>query len=198
MYAMKSYRLSTTGRRTALILLVSALIIWGFAWWTLRSTLGGSADPQVGFWAALQANLAQGLSVSQIVPALLMVVLIVATPFVIWNVLEEWAAIYTVTDDGLRFESLGVDVTYPWAGIVGLNQPDDDADEAIDEVVLNSDYTRQIKNPLLRFLHGQAYGRRRLPIYPGLERRDELLREIRACANLHAVPNAVRQTSEIA
>jgi hypothetical protein len=190
MIFMKSYRLSSAGRRTALILLVSALIIWAFALWTFRSTLGSSDNPQTSFWSAFQANIAQGLSIGQIVPALLMLVLIVATPLVVWNVLEEWAAVYTVTDAGLRFESLGVDVLYPWLGIVGVRRQDDDAAEPVDELVLNSDYTNQIRNPLLRFLHGQAYGRQRLPIYAGLEQRDDLLHEIRARASLTDVSGA--------
>ena len=36
---MKTYRLSAAGRRTTLVLLVGALLIWAFAIWTLRSTL---------------------------------------------------------------------------------------------------------------------------------------------------------------
>jgi len=39
--------------------------------------------------------------------------------------------------------------------------------------------TQQIKNPLLRFLHTQGYGRNKLPIYPGLAERESLLTEIR-------------------
>ena len=187
---MKSYRLSAAGRRTALILLVSALIIWAFALWTFRSTLGSSNDAQASFWSAFQANIAQGLSIGQIVPALLMLVLIIATPLVVWNVLEEWAAVYSVTDAGLRFESLGVDVLYPWLGIVSVQRQYEDAAEPVDELILNSDYTRQIRNPVLRFLHGQAYGRKRLPIYAGLEQRDDLLHEIRARASLIDISNA--------
>jgi hypothetical protein len=181
---MKSYSLSPAGRRTAIILLISALIIWAFALWTFRSTLGASDDPNTPFWSALQANLSQGLSVGQIVPALLMLVLIVATPLVVWNVLEEWAATYTPTDDGLRFDSLGVSLVYPWSGITGVRRQDEDSDEPVDELLLAEDYTKQISNPLLRFLHGQAYGRRRLPIYAGLEQRDELLAEIQSRAGL--------------
>jgi hypothetical protein len=187
---MKSYRLSPAGRRTALILLVSALIIWAFALWTFRSTLGSSDNGQASFWSAFQANIAQGLSIGQIVPALLMLVLIVATPLVVWNVLEEWAAVYTVTEAGLRFESLGVDVLYPWLGIMSVRRQDEDAAEPVDELILNSDYTRQIRNPVLRFLHGQAYGRKRLPIYAGLEQRDDLLGEIRARASLTDISSA--------
>ena len=179
---MKTYRLSPSGRRTALILLVGALIIWAFALWTFRRTLGISYNPLL-FWgslrAAIQGTDGQGLAIGQIVPALLMLVLIVATPLVIWNILEEWAAAYTPTDSGLRFASLGIDLVYPWAGIGAIQQLDEDSDEPIDELLLREDYTRQISNPVLRFLHGQAYGRRKLPLYAGLQERDELLAEIR-------------------
>jgi hypothetical protein len=184
---MKTYRLSSTGRRTALILLVGALIIWAFALWTFRRTLGISYNPLL-FWnslrAAIEGQNGQALSIGQIVPALLMLVLIVATPLVIWNILEEWAAAYTPTDAGLRFASLGVDLTYPWVGIGAIRRVDDDADEPMDELLLREDYTRQIRNPLLRFLHSQAYGRTKLPLYAGLQDRDELINEIRQRASL--------------
>jgi hypothetical protein len=184
---MKTYRLSRSGRRTALILLVGALIIWAFALWTFRRTLGISYNPLL-FWSSLRAAIegqnGQGLSIGQLVPALLMLVLIVATPLVIWNILEEWAAAYTPTDTGLRFASLGVDLTYPWVGIGAIRRVDDDADEPMDELLLREDYTRQIRNPLLRFLHGQAYGRTKLPLYAGLQDRDELINEIRQRTSL--------------
>jgi hypothetical protein len=41
------------------------------------------------------------------------------------------------------------------------------------------DHTRQIPNPLVRFLHRQAYGTA-IPIYAGLEGRDQLLAEVTA------------------
>jgi hypothetical protein len=179
---MQSYHLSSAGRRTSLILLICALLIWGFAIWAFRNSLGAGQPDSPSPLGVLGVNLAQGLTIGQIVPALLMLVLIVATPLVIWNILEEWDARYTVADDGLRFESLGVRVTYPWDGIAAVRSLDDDADDPTDELVLREDYTGQIGNPLLRFLHRQAYGRRRLPIYAGLERRDELLAAIRARA----------------
>lgn len=181
---MKTYKLSPSGRRTAIILLVCALIIWGFAIWSFRSTLGSSDTANAGFFSALRDNIEHGLSISQVVPALLMLVLIVATPLVVWNILEEWAASYTPTDDGLYFETLGVAMTYPWDGITGVQRPDDDPDDPMDELLLKDDYSRQIRNPVVRFLHRQAFGRRRLPIYAGLERRDELLAEIRTRAGL--------------
>jgi hypothetical protein len=186
---MKTYRLSSAGRRTALILLVGALIIWAFALWTFRRTLGISYNPLL-FWgslrAAMQGTDGQGLAIGQIVPALLMLVLIVATPLVIWNILEEWAATYTPTDSGLRFASLGIDLVYPWAGIGAIRQLDEDSDEPMDELLLREDYTRQIRNPVLRFLHGQAYGRKKLPLYAGIQGRDELLNEIRRRTDLAA------------
>lgn len=180
---MKTYRLSSAGRRTALILLCGALVVWAFALWTFRSTLGISYNPLL-FWGTLRQSIEQGLSISQIVPALLMLVLIIATPLVIWNILEEWAAGFTPTDDGLRYESLGVVLTYPWKGIAGLRRVNEDSEEPADEVLLDADYTRQIHNPVVRFLHGQAYGRKKLSVYAGLEDRDELLATIRERAAL--------------
>jgi len=178
---MKTYRISSSGRRTALILLVGALIIWIFALWTFGSTLG--INP-VAFWSTLRASIEQGLSISQLVPALLMLVLIVATPLVIWNICEELAAAYTPTEDGLRFSALGVALFVPWAGISSIRRVDADSDEPMDELILREDYTSQIRNSLLRFLHAQAYGRTKLPIYAGVADRDDLLAAIRQQAEL--------------
>ena len=180
---MKTYRISSSGRRTALILLVGALIIWIFALWTFGSTLGISYNP-VAFWGTLRASIEQGLSISQLVPALLMLVLIVATPLVIWNICEELAAAYTPTEDGLHFTALGVKLILPWAGISAIRRVDEDSDEPMDELILREDYTSQIRNPLLRFLHAQAYGRTKLPIYAGVADRDDLLAVIHQQAEL--------------
>jgi hypothetical protein len=178
---MKTYQISSSGRRTALILLVGALIIWIFALWTFGSTLG--INP-VAFWGTLRASIEQGLSISQLVPALLMLVLIVATPLVIWNICEELAAAYTPTEDGLRFTALGVGLLVPWAGISAIRRVDEDSDEPMDELILREDYTSQIRNPLLRFLHAQAYGSTKLPIYAGVSDRDDLLAVIHQHAEL--------------
>jgi hypothetical protein len=180
---MKTYRISASGRRTALILLVGALIIWVFAIWTFGSTLGISYNP-LAFWGTLRASVEQGLSISQIVPALLMIVLIVATPLVIWNICEELAAAYSPADNGLHFAALGVKLLVPWAGISAIRRVDADSDEPMDELLLREDYTSQIRNPLLRFLHGQAYGRTKLPIYAGVADRDDLLAAIHEHAEL--------------
>jgi hypothetical protein len=182
---MKTYRLSPAGRRTAIVLLVGALCIWAFALWTFRSTLGISYNP-LELWSSLRASIEQGLGVGQVVPALLMLVLIVATPLVVWNILEEYDAAYTPAEDGLHFRSLGVRVVYPWEGISAIRRVDEDSDEPMDELVLDRDSTDQIENPLLRFLHRQAYGRTKLPLYAALEEREELVSQIRSRAALIA------------
>jgi hypothetical protein len=175
---MKTYRLSPAGRRTSIVLLVGALLIWAFAIWSFVSTLRISLSP-AQLWPSLQASLSSGLGVGQVVPALLMLALIVATPLLIWNLLEEWSAAYAAGEDGLRFESIGVTIALPWSAVAGLRAADEDGDEPLDEILLRQDAAAQIKNPLLRFLHRQAYGARRLPVYAGLEGRAELLNEIR-------------------
>ncbi|RRR70799.1 MAG: hypothetical protein EI684_12615 [Candidatus Viridilinea halotolerans] len=176
---MKSYRLSPAGQRLTLILLVTALLIWAFALWSFASTLRISYNP-LQFWPSLQASLEVGLGVGQVVPALLMLCLIVATPLLLWSLLEEWAACYTPTDDGLRFRSLlGINLLYPWSSISAVRRADDDADEPLDELILNTDQSGQIAQPWLRFLHRQAFGGKRLPIYAGIEDRDELLDTVR-------------------
>jgi hypothetical protein len=189
---MKTYRLSAAGRRNVLVLLVAALLIWVFAFWSFASTLRISYNP-VRFWASLQESLAQGLSVGQVVPALLMLVLIVATPLLIWALLAEWAAAYTPTPDGLRFETLGVRVVCPWHCVRGMRPVDADADEPFDELLLDSDPATQTGHPLTRFLHRQAWGADRLPIYPDLEERDELLAAIRGA--LEAASRAERASA---
>jgi hypothetical protein len=175
---MQTYRLSAAGRRLTLVLLVAALLIWAFAIWSFASTLRISYHP-LELWPSLQRSLADGLGVGQVVPALLMLALIVATPLLIWNLLEEWAAAYTPTPEGLRFESLGLRVTYPWSAIETLRRVDDDAEEPLDELLLDGDYGAQIGNPVVRFLHRQAVGANRLPIYAGIEDRDGLIADIR-------------------
>ncbi|MFQ3632149.1 hypothetical protein [Roseiflexus sp.] len=182
---MKTYRLSPPARRSAIVLLIGALMVWVFALWTLRISVATSSDPSAGFVQALRENLERGMTIGQIIPALLMVVLLVAAPLVAWNILEELGAQYTLTDAGLRFTSFGVALTCPWSSVVGVRRRDDDADEPLDEVALSDDPSSQIRNPLVRWLHRQACGARCLIIYSGVEDRDDLLREICAHAGLN-------------
>ncbi len=181
---MKTYRLSPSGRRSAIVLLIGALMIWVFALWTLRIALATSSDPSAGFVQALRENLDRGLSIGQIIPALLMTVLLVATPLAAWSILEELGAQYTPTDAGLRFTSFGVALTCPWNSVVSVRRLDGENDEPFDEVTLSDDFSTQIRNPLVRWLHRQACGARRLIIYAGLADRDDLLHEIRMRAGL--------------
>lgn len=175
-FRMKTYRLTPAGQRQTLVLLVAALLIWAFAVWSFASTLRISYNP-LQLWPSLQASLAAGLGLGQLLPALLMLVLIIATPLLIWSLLEELSAAYTPAPEGLRFESLAVRVVYPWASIGGIRRPDD-GDEPLDELVVAGAPQAQIASPLVRFLHRQAFGQGRLPIYPGVEGRDELIAEI--------------------
>lgn len=179
---MHIHRLNQEGRRTAVVLLVSALIIWAFAIWMFSTMLVGESD--AGFWAAASNTLVSGLGLDRIIPLVLLSILIVATPLAIWNILEEWAAEYSIEEDGLRYQSLGVALTYPWKGIVGLHRPEDESDETMYELRMARDYTRQIRNPLLRVLHSQAVGSRTLPIPTGLTNREALLDAIMERANL--------------
>jgi hypothetical protein len=181
---MKTYRLSPAGKRQVIVLLLAALLIWAFAVWSFASTLGISYNP-LRLWPSLQQSLAAGLGVGQVVPALLMLALIIATPLLFWALLVEWAAAYTPGADGLQFETIGARLSLPWDAVRGIDRADDGVgshDEAqpqpFDELLLTGDTSAQIANPLVRFLHGQAIGHGRLPLYDGVERRDELIAEI--------------------
>jgi hypothetical protein len=181
---MSTYRLSPAGKRQIFVLLLAALLIWAFAVWSFASTLGISYNP-LQLWPSLQQSLAAGLGVGQVVPALLMLVLIIATPLLFWALLVEWAAAYTPSAQGLQFETLGARLSFPWDTIRGMRRTDEGdgtQDETqplpLDELLIAGDSGAQIANPLVRFLHGQAIGHGRLPLYGGVERRDELIAEI--------------------
>jgi hypothetical protein len=176
---MRTYRLSAAGRRTNLALLIGALVIWFFALWSLSSTLGIQYAP-AQFWASVQAVFSAGLGVGRVVPALLMLALIIATPLLIWNLLVEWTASYTPMPDGLQFTALGVQITYPWATIQSLQSGADDQDEPLDAVIVAVDQTEQIAHPLTRALFRQAFGRTRLPIFAGVADRADLVAAIGA------------------
>ncbi len=184
---MKTYRLSSAGRRKTLVLLGAALLIWAFALWSFASTLRISYNP-FRFWPTLQESLAQGLGVGQVVPALLMLVLIVATPLLIWALLAEWALAYTPTDDGLRVESLGLRLECPWASVRAVHDSDADRDEPWAEVLLTGEPAVRTAHPLMRFLYRQAWGPGRLPLAPDLEERDELIATIRRSSAMAPPP----------
>lgn len=183
----KSYRLDAGSRRTAYLMLVGAVLVWGFALWTLKNTLKIGFRPQ-NLLPSLQllarrlvgAEGTQPLTAEEWIPALMMLVLLVVVPLLIWTILEELRAVITVGPDGLVFRSIGIDLRYPWAEIAALRPTEEDAEEPLDELILRQSRLDRIRNPLVRFLHWQAYGRRKLPLYGGLEAREELVFIIQA------------------
>ncbi len=183
---MKSYQLSPVGRRNALLLMIGAGLIWAFAVWTFQSTLNISYSPE-GVTQSLGVLWSEkGLSVNQAVPALFMLVLMIAAPLTMWNIAMEWVVRYTPTNDGLRYESLMVSVVVPWNSVSEIRAVDADSDEPAHELRLKSDPTGQIANPVWRLLHAQAYGRTVLPIHASVDQRDELIDEIRRRTNLNS------------
>lgn len=184
---MKTYRLNSTGRRATVLLALGALLVWIFALWKLPDVLS-SSSVQVSYLhlpSTLSAAIEQGLSVSQLVPALLLLVLIVAAPLLLWNLLEEWSTTYIVREDGLVYDTVqGISVLYPWTSIKQLRRVDPESAAPVHELIVDRAEVRQIRNLLLRWLHEQAYGRTRIPIYARIDNRDELLHEIVTRAGL--------------
>jgi hypothetical protein len=193
---MKTYRLNSNGRRATALLALGALLVWTFALWKLPDVLSsGSVRVSYGrLPSTLSAAIEQGLRVNQIVPALLLVVLIVATPLLLWNLIEEWSTFYVVRDDGLIYDTVqGISVLYPWTSIKGVRRVDPESDGQDYELIVDRNCVSQIGNPLLRWLHQQAFGRTRIPIYARTADRDELIQEIVARAGLQPMPSGVAE-----
>ncbi len=173
---MNVYRLTSGARAAAAALALAVLALAGLAIWKLPAVLGAS-------WAGLPGSLgaawSRGWSAAQIVPALLMVALIVAAPLLAYNLIEEASASYAVRDDGLLFGVLpGVTVLYPWSAVRGFGPLDPEEREPAYELRVDSRDMRQLHSPLLRWLHQQAWGRSRVPIYAHVAGRDELISAI--------------------
>jgi hypothetical protein len=180
--SMKTYRLSKRGRNIAAGLALGGFAVWCFAVWKLADVLGIS---YLRLPSTLRDAVAQGLAASQVVPALLLLVLIVAVPLLIWNVIEEWSTTYTVREDGLVYDTVqGISVRYPWSAIKGLRRVDPEAEEPVHELLVDQSGIYQINSRLLRWLHRQAFGRSRIPIYAHVVDRDELLAAIVSRAGL--------------
>ncbi len=193
---MKTYRLNNTGRRAALLLAIGSFVVWSFALWKLADVLNIN---YVSLPSTLRASVAAGLNASQIVPAVLLIVLIIAAPLLVWNVVEEWSTTYTVRDDGLLYNTVqGISVLYPWSEIKGLRQVDPEADESVHDLIVDQSGICQINSRVLRWLHRQAFGQSRVPIYAHVVDRDELLNEIvtRAGLAVSRQPTAVSLQSE--
>ena len=169
------YSLSAAARRTLIVLLVGVLLVWAFALWSLAGMVGGL----------------RGFDTSQLLPALLTLVVSVAVPLVIWGMLTEYGALYSVDDTALHFESYGFALAVPWAQVATLH-PGGSALEAGDRLEITNDAMGQIANPVVRWLHTRLHGRTYLPIYAGLEQRDELIAQIR-----QRLGEAVPETSSL-
>ena len=171
---MKTYHLTPAGRRLTLTLMVGAFALWIFAFAVLRSTLNLSYRHP---FSSTLAALRQGLGAGQVIPAAILLVMIVAVPLLLWSLWEEWSTSYTVADDGLHYRTTrGITVKYAWSSIEAIRPAE--ADGLPETVVVREDARRQIRNPLLRWLHSQAFGMHTIPIYRGVEDREELLAEI--------------------
>ena len=149
-----------------LILMAGAALLWVFALSVLRTTLGigeQDFDPSA-------------LGAGQLIPAAVLVVMLVAAPLLLWSLWEEWSTSYTVGDDGLTYRTVrGITLHYPWTAIRELRLGD--SDDAVAELIVQAGQ-EQIRSPLLRWLHRQAFGAHRVPVYADVEARDELLAEI--------------------
>ena len=189
--SVRTYSLSKDGRRTAFVLLLGVASIWVFAIWSLVTIFE------------------EGISGVEWVSAFLMLGILVVAPMVAWTLLEEMNCRISISDNSLQYRTLGgVDLAYGWSDLIGFErtarqrgkvarlflgkeeQPapaeaeatdDTDAADEPDTVLVQvrDGASPRISNPLVNFLHRQAHGSA-VPIYGGLENRDELLGEIRA------------------
>lgn len=171
---MKTYHLTASGRRLTLILMLAALLLWIFAVWALQGVLG---IRYLDLAATFRAALRDGFGPGTLIPAGILIAMAVTAPLLLWNLAEEWATRYVVADDGLTYQTLpGIVLHYPWSAIRELRAGE--GEDAMGELLVQPGALRQIRNPLLRWLHRQAFGNQRVPLYAGIEARDELLNEI--------------------
>ncbi|WP_322511065.1 hypothetical protein [Chloroflexus sp.] len=172
----RSYRLSPAGRRENLLMIAVAMLLWVFALWSFASTLRLNLHP-TAFWSDLQRVFAQPPALEQTAPALLLLVLILATPLLIWNFITEWDTVFAPSSEGLRYEAMGVRLCCPWEDIIALQPIPVNPNEAV-VVYCQRDPAEAIANPLRRWLHRQMHGRQRLVIGADIEQRDELVQQI--------------------
>lgn len=186
---MQTYRLTPDGRRTTLILMIATVLIGGFALYTLQSTLGFR---YLDFGPSVAAMLRRGLGPGELIPGGILLMMIIAAPLLLWSLWEEWSTSYSVSDEGLVYKTVpGIALRYPWSAIRTIRRRDEG--EAIAEVVVTPG-SAVIHDPLLRWLHHQAFGANIVPIYPGVEARDELIGQIVERAGLNNAISA-RETT---
>ncbi|HKP54027.1 MAG TPA: hypothetical protein VJ183_15420 [Chloroflexia bacterium] len=181
------YPISPEGRRQAIVLLLGVATLWLFAVWSLITLFDG------------------GLSGIEWVSAVLMLGIVLVAPVVGWALLEEANSRITTSESGIRYCSLmGIDLLYKWEELSDFQATGrkgkiarfflgDDKDESAhdtadaapseddtepDTRLLNTpDRINQIQNPLARILHKLSHGAS-LPLYGGIECRNDLLNEI--------------------
>ncbi len=186
---MKTYRLTSTGRRTTLILMIATVLIGGFALYTLQSTLGFR---YLDFGPSVAAMLERGLGPGELIPGGILLMMIIAAPLLLWSLWEEWSTTYGVSAEGLTYKTVrGIALHYPWSAVRTVRRRDEG--EAIVEVVV-APGSAHIPHPLLRWLHHQAFGANIVPIYPGVEARDELIGQIVERAGLNNAISASETT----
>lgn len=171
-----TYRLSRTGRWNILALIMGTLVVWLFAGWLLADTLGITYAHLATSWRKAYPT----WTVGQKVPAFLLLALLIGAPVLLWNLLTEFAARYTVDDDGLHFRSLGLNTQYKWEHIKQIKSGVQITDEPprID-VLLHETAPRP--SVWAHWLHrGHT---RRVPIYGNVANRDELLATIKEKMN---------------
>lgn len=169
---MKSYRLTSSGRRLTLTLMVGTCLLWCSAIWWLQAALG---IDYAKFGTTFGAALRGGLDAARLIPAGVLIAMIVGAPFLFWSLWQEWSTSYTLNDAGLTYRTAAGTLQYPWSAIQGVRLEDD---ENLGAVLVAPELLNQIGNPLSRWLYRQAYGADRIPLYAGVESRDELVREI--------------------
>lgn len=177
-----------------MLLMIGAVVLWVTAVWMLGNTLNISyrhLPSTLGplLQATIQGRPSEGeyigLTTNQMVPAGLLLILVVALPLVMWSLCEEWFTRYTVTEQGLLYQTVGpIAVLYPWDSIRGIRRVDPQSDEPVDELIVDRSGLLQIKSRLLRWLHRVAFGRARVPVYAGVEERNELLARITVYSGL--------------
>jgi hypothetical protein len=158
------YRISRASRKVDWVLLIGATFTWLFAAWTIYTLLTG------------------GIELGEIVPLALMSGLILVTPFLIWNIMEEMESTFAVNGDGLIYRAPGVAVICPWDKITGISEARKEGFWVSEgsSVNFSGDCMPASSNSLTALLHRQAHGLNRLRLYASIEGREELQEYVRS------------------
>ena len=199
-----TYHLSRSGRWHVLALMAATLMVWGFAGWLLSDTLGLNLQQFIAelrgrpACVALEAQAAlnpgevacvgeppAARTSGQLATAFLLLTVLVGAPLLVWNLLTELTASYTVDENGLRFRSLGLTMVYPRDQLQRLKVSPERSDSAprID-VILHK--TAPCPARWQRWLHRSAA--QRVPIYGNVANREALLATIKQLISAEGKP----------